>query len=518
MRQVQVEEPRRFSNPPLLASNTPIHHQIPRSSSRPVSLPLTKRSVSDYARSRDHAVRFHDELHVSEASTPADSGDEGSIAGSEYTVTTNASSRRHRKRQREPRKSTHYALAQPASRLRSKQRMLVQFRPRLLLQLQEYQHRRTVPVYDVVPSTHVAGSLVIPMIRKQFPRLFPSNPDLGPNDLLIVQSEDLHSYATGTTDSGNDGKVLDQRDVVGIITTTANDRFTTAKIIFHDGSAWSISSKNSNAYEITKLDGSSKPITARWVAKPLSSRRNSSSDVASTTSSVAPSAAATITPERKWTFSIMDPAARRHPIMGILTSGSLEIYDHYTTLSSSSSRYPPTRPFATDVASLEPLHDSSAQAAVAPSRLTLAVSEENKRLMLATAVWVNLRQADWPMSMNPKLSRALTHCRHSLTDTPRKRTSSSVGHARSSSESQPSSAGRSSEHLAATQPAVTPTASAPGQPSRGKNKSISSSASELSGEAMWKYHDTDGDKRSRVARWIQACFTGVGMFRTKNKT
>lgn len=112
-------------------------------------------------------MRFQ-EPHMDQVQMPFVSEDEESVAGSELGDCTDASIRRT-KRKRARRKSTRFALAHPAPQLRTKQRRLVQIRPRLLLQLQEIGDRRAIPAFDVVPFSLVAGTIIIPPTCQKVP-------------------------------------------------------------------------------------------------------------------------------------------------------------------------------------------------------------------------------------------------------------------------------------------------------------------------------------------------------------
>ncbi|KAK3192598.1 hypothetical protein K4F52_001397 [Lecanicillium sp. MT-2017a] len=408
MRRPRIEETRRFSSP---LGDSPTRQSDESSSDklRPYSLPPNPRSVSESLRSKDHSVRFRDDPKATSVATPIHSEDEESIAGSDITTSSDVSSRRKR-RQRRPRKSSKFALAQPAPQLRTKQRRLVQFRPRLLLQLQELGERRAIPAFDVVPSSHVAGTLIIPALAKRFPRMFRAKPDLGHDDLLLMRSEDYKDASSASSQTSDDASDdMGRRDALAVVTTKPQQGHDTADIVTSDGVTWAINAISNGSYEVVKQNGESSPVTGRWVRRLTPARTNSSS-------SEVPQQGSTPATEQRWTFSILNPAARRHPVMGVLTPTSLEVYDNYTTMSSASSRYPPTKAFGSTAA--------SEQAPTAPAtkeeRSTMAVTEEHKVLMMASSIWINLRQQGWPATANPKFSRALSHYRNSVGEAPRR--------------------------------------------------------------------------------------------------
>lgn len=411
MRQPPVEETRRFSTPFAQTEPRAGQEQARPAGNRPTSLPAQARSVSESARHRDHSVRFRDQPHVTHFSTPVHSEDEESIAESQWTVDSDVSSRRRRK-QRLPRKSTTFALAHPAPGVRTKQRRLVQFRPKVLLQLQELGEKRAVPAFDIVPSSQIAGSFIIPVLAKRFPRMFRAKPNLGQNDLLLMRSEN-YNISTPAVPGNDSNEAMGERDVLAVVSVNTHECTDRAELTFRDGSTWLIQAIANGSYEMKQVDGSAAPMKGRWVRRLMPLRTNSMESGV---------AAPALPMQDKWTFSILDPATRRHPIMGVLTSTSLEIYDNYNTMSTSSSRYPPTKSFGSGNNSMsqeEQQQQSLAASVVGEERKTVAVTEYNKMLMTVSATWISLRQAGWPATANPKMARSMSQRCNPQSDHPR---------------------------------------------------------------------------------------------------
>ncbi|KAF5977961.1 hypothetical protein FCOIX_6174 [Fusarium coicis] len=356
----------------------------------PVRRTSRPRPKSEYMPRRDLSVRFcepqtDDDLPLSEVQ----SEDEGSAACSDISDLSDSSTApRRRRRKRTFRKSTQFLLAHPAPRPGARQRRLVH-RPRLLLQLQEVGEKRPIPAFDVVPSSLITGSQIVPRMAKRCPRLFHTKPTLGINDLLIVRSEDYGTPASpGSLDTEDS---LDQRDVVAVISPLPQMGEESAEIVMEDGSTWESSLMANGSYEFIGVDERGRISTARWVKKT------------STPTSPMPKSTGEQTPppsplpaEVKWTFSMIHPDTRRHPIMGSLMSNTLDVFDTYNTMSTSSGRYPPTRntPLDSKLASDWIVSNPPE----IQSRLTKVVPEDVKLLMVATASWVNLRQSGLPGS------------------------------------------------------------------------------------------------------------------------
>ncbi|TWU75002.1 hypothetical protein ED733_005987 [Metarhizium rileyi] len=381
---------------------------------RSPSLVLRQRAASNSYTRKELAVRFRD-LGMDQVHTPSASEDEESVTGSEFLDGHIEMPTRRKKRRRLPRKSTRYALAQPAPQLRTKQRRLVQIRPRLLLQLQEIGDRRAIPAFDLIPSQLVAGALIIPKLSKRFPRMFHANAELSQNDVLLVRSED-YSSTSGMVPvrTENGGRYLQGRDVCAVISALPEDCEHSVEIVLEDGVPWYASPMANGSYEFTRTHDDGETITARWVHRSNGSTRNSIASFepsSSTRSSVHDTLL-----DSRWTFSIIDPSSRRHPIMGNLTAETVEVYDCYTTLSASSGRFPPTRPFGSEIAGLG--QSPSPAESIPESRATLEVLPDQKVLMVATASWIRLHQQGWPASANPKFARSIpSHCRSASTNT-----------------------------------------------------------------------------------------------------
>lgn len=378
-----------------------------------------RRPASEIVSKKDLSVRFMEpDMSLpspSPSATLLASDDDESVAGSEFTVSTTLtrSSTTGTKRRKIGRRSTRYAMAQPAPQLLTKQRTLVQIRPRLLLQLQKLGERRATPAFDVVPSSIISGSIIIPKLTTRLPRLFSKKPHLGQDDLLILRSE---NYSEDCENVNSGHATFGDRELLAVISPLPELGDDRSEIIMEDGSVWTTDRNPNGSYEFTSTDILGKPIVARWVKRSINGPR------AKTTQGGADGSPLSTPPlpEYKWTFSIIDPQTRRHPIMGVIMGSELEIYDTYNTLSTSSGIFPPTKPFNL---SSEP--SSPSWPLGAEERLTEFVPERYKKLMAATASWISLRSEGWPASLNPKMRRGQP-CRNShggaSTDAERRRT------------------------------------------------------------------------------------------------
>lgn len=330
------------------------------------SLPIIHRPHSDYfIASAEHTVRFQEDVDTMSEETRS--------IGSENSEAT-AGGGRTKRRSSKP--STQFALAHPAPTLTQKQRVL-QIRPRLLLQLQRLSaNARPRPALDVVPST-----VVVPRLAKRFPRIFRNKGELGANDVMVVKSEEYDvPQGRGHEDADSDGEAFEARDLIAVICQLPKDEGGSqgkAEIVLSDGSIWVASPLSNGSYEFSRTLENGDKITARWVKR---TRIRADGHVAAASN------------DRKFTFSIIDPTTRRHPILGTITQRTLDIPDSFTSVASSSGRLAPTSPVMTRPMSL----DGAYFAETRPERQSHMLDENTKTLIEVTGIWLSLREGWCP--------------------------------------------------------------------------------------------------------------------------
>lgn len=265
---------------------------------------------------------------------------------------------RKRKR-RAPRSGTRYLVAQPPPQTIKKHRRF-HLRHTLLLQLQQLTDKRPKPAFDVLhPSVLRKGA---PKLTGRFPNPFGARRELTSDDLILTRSED---YDSSTTDDSSDE--LGNREVVAVISPRSNGDGRT-DIVLTDGTIWTATAMASGSYEFTTTGPDGTVVTARWAKRKVALEDEDN---------------------YKYTFSIIDPLRRRHPIMGTLTPSTLEVLDNYTTVSPhSSGRHPPTRPFSIE-------GNGVAQ------RTTLPVDERMRMFITVSGVALSLVKLG--VTMTPKM-------------------------------------------------------------------------------------------------------------------
>lgn len=337
---------------------------------------------------------------MDQPASPAATEDEPSFYDSDASQAS-VSSPRRRRRRAALRQNTTYLLARPAPKLATNKTLFKTIRPRLLLQLQELAAaQRPRPTIDVFPASLVAGPLATARYIHRFPRLFGVRGELGPRDLILVKSDDYTADAVGKEEESSSGR----RQPVAVLSPGRCLGDAAGEIVLDDGSIWTCSSQK-GYYSFVHVDDSGASITARWV------KRNSSKRVTSNPGSRSVSPVITPGPfsgsndppevDYRYTFSIINPLSRRHPILATLSPQSLEIYEDYTTPSSSSGRYPPTRPVSgvMDAVSVaDPPLSPLSMDEPAAERQTSLVDEDTKKLIRVTGLWLALHLGPAPSS------------------------------------------------------------------------------------------------------------------------
>lgn len=327
--------------------------------------------------------------------------DEPSFYDSDASQTPSTS--RPRRRRNTSRKSSHYLLARPAPKRGSKKHLFKNIRPRLLFQLQELPaNQRPRPAIDVFPASLIAGPIVTARYINLFPRIFGAKGELSPRDLILLKSED---YDTGLSDSEEeDENVGARREPLAILSPVRGQDCD--EIVMEDGTVWRATPGPKGSYNFLYTDKHGITQTARW-AKRNSTRSGPSTAVhnpkspnrlsSSATIATSDGASAAEPGDYKYTFSLINPLSRRHPILASLTTRSLEVFEDYTTVSSSQGRYPPSRPMSYNFDSPSSKDfPPSPLSAEEPSaeRQTHPLDEMTRKLITVTGLWLALRLAD----------------------------------------------------------------------------------------------------------------------------
>lgn len=302
--------------------------------------------------------------------------------------------RRSYSKKRFPRPKTTYQLAHPVAHARHNR---LKLRPKLLLQLQQVSHTpRPLPVLDVLPST-----VYLPRLARKFPTVFGGRNGLGPNDLIIGTS-DLYERALDTQNKRRtDGK---HQDVVATICQLRSEDALArgkADICFNDGPAWEATPLPNGSYEFVANTEHGRQ-TVRWVLRGSKSRR--------------PSGAGPHEDAKRFTFSMINPSTRRHPVAAAMTRNKLDVYDEYSIPSSVPKSPVTTMSMASDASQVDSQLEGS----------TFTTDDRLRTLIVVTSIWVAFREgwshnfsyADTASRLNSKAIRAPTSPKANLPATP----------------------------------------------------------------------------------------------------
>ncbi|KAJ5476375.1 hypothetical protein N7475_002104 [Penicillium sp. IBT 31633x] len=216
---------------------------------------------------------------------------------------------------RKPRSKTSYQFAHPVAHARHKR---LRLRPKLLLQLQQVsQAPRPLPVVDVLPSTSY-----LPLLARRFPAIFRTRNGLGPYDLIVVLSEQYNPrLGIPGNQLGSENEDESHREVVATICQKLQEDARLkgkAEICLNFGPVWEASPLPSGSYEFIAQTDSGLQIV-RWALRGGRNRRMTT-----------PSGTQFPEGGKRFTFSVIDPTTRRHPVLASMTRNRIEIHDEYS--------------------------------------------------------------------------------------------------------------------------------------------------------------------------------------------
>ncbi|KAI9851370.1 MAG: hypothetical protein M1838_003833 [Thelocarpon superellum] len=330
---------------------------------RPVSWPAAELSVDEsFGADAAPAATMPFADHETEGSSNGMAPRTASVAGT-GSSTTDVSVRKSPTRSR-----TSFQLAHPPPSVIHRQRLHI--RPRLLLQLQRLSSAgRPNPTLDVLPSTIFA-----PKLARTFPKIFRGKDGLGPNDLVVVDSEEYCAQANAVDQAEEDGE--ESRHVVATICPLRSEGHLQAKaeICLSDGPLWEATSLATGGYQFVAVGEHGVRTTVRWVPRSpaVYPRPHKVEKV--------PGAAKE---QGRLGFSIINPASRRHPIIATMTRSTIDVVDYYPEASPATTAESPTSP------SVDPFASPFVEV---PQPLRRPMDDALRTLILITGIWVAFRE------------------------------------------------------------------------------------------------------------------------------
>jgi hypothetical protein len=281
--------------------------------------------------------------------------------------------RSKRKAARNP--TTSFQLAHPPPTPKHKQR----FKPRsrVLLQLRQISKTHSpLPTLEVLPSAPFSHRLskFCPLGRSR--RIV-----LGADDLVIVNSQ-MHSPGDREVkfDDDSEEEGGQNQDIVAVISPPGkgdHEPKDHAHIWFDGQAPWVATAMTNGGYEFVSYDEHGLKTTARWVPK-TSKRRRGDSDLSKNSSIDDEN-------DKSFKFSVLNPLARRHPVVGSMDRYSINVVDRYATPSTPSMT--PTMNTPRSVTPSSPQQSYFSEDA-ARSQSIYETDDRLRILILVTGIWV----------------------------------------------------------------------------------------------------------------------------------
>ncbi|KAF3388901.1 hypothetical protein F1880_004063 [Penicillium rolfsii] len=311
-------------------------------------------------------------------STPAE-GESSTIASSDTSALAQSRANRAYAMKKSSRSKTSYQFAHPASHARHKR---LRLRPKLLLQVQQVsQTPRPLPVIDVLPST-----MFMPRLARKFPALFRRKNGLSPDDIIVVMSELYERTGTATPEKHvhSEDEDEDQREVVATVCQMLQEEARSkgmAEICLNFGPVWEATPLPSGSYEFVAHTDYGVRVM-RWALRGRNRRGPT------------PPGAPTGEETKRFTFSVIDPKTRRHPVIASMTKNQLEVNNEYSAAVGRSNTGP-----ATPSSGMSVVSDMSDNEVSVDTNDVVILDDELRTLIIVTAIWVAFREG-WSHNFN----------------------------------------------------------------------------------------------------------------------
>ncbi|KAI5296439.1 hypothetical protein KEM52_002552 [Ascosphaera acerosa] len=250
----------------------------------------------------------------------------------------------------------------------------IRLRPKLVLQVQQVSNTpRPIPKLDVLPSNYFGslfGFKALRMLNVAFSRC-------GPADVVVVPSDSyMHAPAEEDENQAGSDEESEHRELVAAITMPKREESgnRVGEICLARGSRWDATALPNGNYEFVSTSNGIKTV-ARWVLR----RDRRKTDPAD-------SVLAQGEDTRCYTFSIIDPTTRRHPVIGWLNSKGVDVADRYSPAAG-----------LVKQSSDSPDEDAVAEEAVGTptsgrARPLLDMDDFTRTLIVVSSIFVSLRE------------------------------------------------------------------------------------------------------------------------------
>ena len=266
-----------------------------------------------------------------------------------------------------------YRLAHPPPKSFSKQ---VKGRPQLLLQVQQVSNTpRPTPIFDVLQSVSLGNHFL-----RMLPNLLRGKDSDGSSHIILLSSG---SYALDTVDDqepvSSENCSSKHQDVMATIRPACEQEVRQnggAEIRLHHGLSWEATPLPNGSHNFAATDDG-QLNTVRWVIHQKGSRHGISDD---SSCSEFP-----LDGSKRFSFSVITPSARRHPVIASMTRTGIDVVDHYSL---------PTRTGTSSptIASGTPTDNSDVESADHFEHGMITVDDGLRNLVLTTGIWVAIQE------------------------------------------------------------------------------------------------------------------------------
>ncbi|GAB1192251.1 hypothetical protein APSETT444_001440 [Aspergillus pseudonomiae] len=215
------------------------------------------------------------------------------------------------------------------------------------------------------------------ILSRKFPTIFRGKKGLGPNDLIIVTS-DLYERSGGDIADkylSSDEEHSEHREVVATICQLLKEDALSkgkAEICLNYGPVWEATPLPNGSYEFVANTEDGIQIL-RWVLRGARNRRIS-----------APPGTTPQADTKRFTFSVINPNTRRHPVIATMARNHLEIFDEYAMPTASGHPLSPT-------STMSVISDDSELDASLDKKV-IETDDNLRTLIIITSIWVAFRE------------------------------------------------------------------------------------------------------------------------------
>jgi hypothetical protein len=233
------------------------------------------------------------------------------------------------------------------------------------------QTHRPLPILDVQQST-----LYLPRFVRKFPAMFYQKNGPGTNGISVIRSE-LYTGTVGSIPEkriGCRGEDYDhQRRLVATIFRMAEadgGLKGKAEIHLNFGPVWEATPLPSGSYEfVTRTEHGVQVM--RWVLRGEKNRYPSAAPGTQLRHKA-----------KRFTFSIIDPNTRRHPVLASMTKSQLKVYTGYSAVAT------PSPGPITPSLSMSVISDQSDNDEMVDTKHAVALDDGLRTLIIITGIWV----------------------------------------------------------------------------------------------------------------------------------